>query len=375
MNPPPASRFFRLFARLVVVSAVLLVWWGAATTTKNAGMVFADWPLSLGSFNPPGWLEHMIPFLEHSHRLLAKLVGVLVLVLFCWAYVRTGKRAIEVFLLVATMAVVLGVFIAAGSERTDPVLKQRWLSLGLGLAILPLGWLLWSWCSRRRNWSLLQKLTALALLMVTTQAILGGLRVTEISNAFAVLHGCFAQAFFCVLILIVMVSEKNWTALGYVAPASEQRFLRASGTGLVALVGLQLIFGASMRHFHRHALADDDLFLTQGQWIPSFEDPMIALLFLHKFTAFSLFFFVVGMVLRLRGKSSSIDGAASRDATILLGLLVVQIIFGLSVIGTGKSFWITNLHVLNGLAILAFAFVFAVKAIRGKSSEALLAKR
>ena len=102
---------------------------------------------------------------------------------------------------------------------------------------------------------------------------------------------------------------------------------------------------------------------------------MIDLLFLHKFTAFSLFFFVVGLVLRLRGKSSSIAGAASRDATILLGLLVVQIIFGLSVIGTGKSFWITNLHVLNGLAILAFAFVFAVKAIRGKSSEALLAKR
>jgi len=49
----PASRPFRLFARIVVVVAILLVWWGAATTTKQAGMVFADWPLSLGSFNPP----------------------------------------------------------------------------------------------------------------------------------------------------------------------------------------------------------------------------------------------------------------------------------------------------------------------------------
>lgn len=372
MNPLSASRPFRVFARVVVLVAILLVWWGAATTTKNAGMVFADWPLSLGSFNPPGWLEHMIPFLEHSHRLLAKLVGVLVLALFCWAYVRNGKRAVEVLLLVITMAVVLGVFIAAGSERTDPVLKQKWISLGVALALLPLGWLVWSW--RSRNWNLLQKLTALALLMVTTQAILGGLRVTEISNAFAVVHGCFAQAFFCVLILIVMVSEEDWPDLGYAAPASEQRFLRVGGTALVALVGLQLVFGASMRHFHRHALADDDLFLTQGQWIPSFEDPMIALLFLHKFTALCLFLFVVGMVLRLRGRSSSIEAAASRDATVLLGLFVVQIILGLSVIGTGKSFWITNLHVLNGLAILALAFVFAVKAIRGKSTEAGLAK-
>lgn len=376
MNQLPASRSFRLFAKWVVVVAVLLVWWGAATTTKNAGMVFADWPLSLGSFNPPGWLEHMIPFLEHSHRLLAKLVGMLVLALFCWAYVRNGKRALEVFLLVVTMAVVLGVFIAAGSERSDPVQKQKWLSLGLALAVLPPAWLVWSWRSRRRNWSLLQKLTALALLMVTTQAILGGLRVTEISNGFAVLHGCFAQAFFCVLILIVMVSGEEWASLGYAAPASEARFLRSGGTGLVALVGVQLVLGASMRHFHRHALADDDLFRTQGQWIPSFEDPMIALLFLHKFTAFSLFFFVVGMVLRLRGRSSLIDGRARRDAAVLLGLLVVQIVLGLSVIGTGKSFWITNVHVLNGLAILAFSFVFAVKAIRGgKSDEALLAKR
>lgn len=368
----PASRPFRLFARIVVVVAILLVWWGAATTTKQAGMVFADWPLSLGSFNPPGWLENMIPFLEHSHRLIAKLVGLLVLTLFCWAYVRSGKRALEVFFLVVTMAVILGVFIAAGSERVDPVQKQKWLFLGLGLATLPIGWLVWSW--RSRGWSLLQKLTALALLMVTTQAIFGGLRVTEISNAFAVVHGCFAQAFFCVLILIVMVSGENWTSSGYAAPASEGRFLRGAGIGLVALVGMQLIFGASMRHFHRHALADDDLFLTQGQWIPSFEDPMIALLFLHKFTAVCLFVFVVGMVLKLRGKTSPGDTAAGKQVAVILALLVGQIVLGLSVIGTGKSFWITNVHVLNGLAILALAFVFSVKAIRGKSSEAVLAK-
>jgi len=368
----PASRPFRLFARIVVVVAILLVWWGAATTTKQAGMVFTDWPLSLGSFNPPGWLEHMIPFLEHSHRLLAKLVGVLVLSLFCWAYVRSWKRALEVFVLVVTMAAVLGVFIAAGNERYDAAQKQRWLFLGLGLATLPIGWLVWSW--RSRGWSLLQKLTGLALLMVTTQAIFGGLRVTEISNAFAVVHGCFAQAFFCVLILIVMVAGREWEGDGYAAPRSERRFLKATGVALVALVAMQLIFGASMRHFHRHSLADDDLFLARGQWIPSFEDPMIALLFLHKFTAVCLFLFVVGMVLRLRVKASLSDVAAGHHAVILLGLLVGQIVLGLSVIGTGKSFWITNVHVLNGLAILALAFVFAVKAIRGKSPDAALAK-
>lgn len=372
----PRSPAFQWFARFVVFVAILLVWWGAATTTKQAGMVFADWPLSLGTVNPPGWLEHMIPFLEHSHRLLAKLVGILVLALFSWSYVRTWQRGLEVVGLVLLLAVVLGVFIAAGSERFDADLKRRLLLAALGLSLLPIAWLVWSW--RSRSWDLVQKLTALALLMVTTQAIFGGLRVTEISNAFAVVHGCFAQCFFCVLILIVMVSGERWQTGGFTGSSVLLRRSRLAGVALVVIVLMQLIFGASMRHFHRHALPDDDLFLTQGQWIPSFEDPMIALLFLHKFTAFALLLFVVGMFLRLGGAVA--NPAIGRLVTprlhvgAILGLIGVQITLGLTVIGTDKSFWVTNVHVLNGLLILALAFVFAVRAIRGKSTEAALAK-
>lgn len=368
----PKSAAFQFFAKAVVVVAILLVWWGAATTTKQAGMVFADWPLSLGSFNPPGWLENMIPFLEHSHRLLAKLVGILVLALFSWSYVKSGRRALEVVGLVVLLAVILGFFIAAGSERLDAGEKKKWLSIALSLSILPLSWIVWSW--RARGWSLLEKLTALALLMVMTQAIFGGLRVTEISNGFAVIHGCFAQAFFCVLILIVMVSGKGWSDLGFVSSPSLVRFLKYSSLALVVLVLMQLIFGASMRHFHRSSLPDDGLLLTQGRWIPSFDDPMIAVLFLHKLTAFCIFFFVLGLLLHLAGRSSLVDPRARRSLRFVFALLMLQIVLGLSVIGTGKSFWITNVHVLNGLAILAISFVFAVKSVRGRSSEGAFAK-
>lgn len=373
MNPQtPPNRAFQAFAKIVVFVAILLVWWGAATTTKQAGMVFADWPLSLGSFNPPGWLEHMIPFLEHSHRLLAKLVGVLVLVLFCWAYVRSGKRVIEAGCLVVSLALILGFFIAAGSERFDPAEKHKWLMVALGLSVLPVGWLVWSW--RGRSWNLIEKLTALALLMVTTQAIFGGLRVTEISNAFAVVHGCFAQAFFCVLILIVMASGPGWPETGFSSQSLRAGVMKLSGVILVFLISMQLIFGASMRHFHRHALPDDGLFKTQGAWIPSFDDPLIAVLFLHKFNGVCLFFFVLGMVIWLREGNGGSTSGAGRYALGILALLFVQIVLGLSVIGTEKSFWVTNVHVLNGLAILAISFVFAVKALRGKSTEAVLAK-
>ncbi|MCB1205596.1 MAG: COX15/CtaA family protein [Verrucomicrobiae bacterium] len=366
---------FQWFARFVVGIAILLVWWGAATTTKQAGMVFADWPLSLGTVNPPGWLEHMIPFLEHSHRLLAKLVGVLVLVLFSWAYVRNGRRALEVAGIVVLLAVVLGFYIAAGSERFDVMAKQRLLLIAAGLSILPVGWLVWSW--RSRGWDPVQKLTALALLMVTTQAIFGGLRVTEISNAFAVIHGCFAQCFFCVLILIVMVSAPGWRNAGFTVSRELLGRSRKAGVLLVGLVLMQLIFGASMRHFHRHALPDDGLFLTQGRWIPSFEDPMIAMLFLHKFTAFSVFFFVLGMALTLGGGTGNPAlrrlSTPGRHALAILILLCLQISLGLLVIGTSKSFWVTNVHVLNGLVILALSFVFAVRAIRGRDVDGLQA--
>ena len=129
-----------------------------------------------------------------------------------------------------------------------------------------------------------------------------------------------------------------------------------------------------MRHFHRSSLPDEGLLLTQGRWIPSFDDPMIAVLFLHKLTAFCILFFVLGLILHLAGRPSLFDPRARRSLLFVFALLLLQIVLGLSVIGTGKSFWITNVHVLNGLAILAISFVFSVKAVRGRSSEGALAK-
>ena len=104
------GKAFQFFTRLVVFFTILLIWWGAATTTKQAGMAFADWPLSQGSVNPEGWLNYMIPFLEHSHRLLGKWVGILVLVMFAWSYVRSRKTLFEVVGLVFVLATVFGIF-------------------------------------------------------------------------------------------------------------------------------------------------------------------------------------------------------------------------------------------------------------------------
>lgn len=362
----PISRAFHRYAGTVIFFTILLIWWGAATTTKEAGMVFADWPLSLGSVNPPGWLKHMAPFLEHTHRLLATLVGVLVLAMFSWAYcagsvTKKGKRIVELILLVVVLAVVFSVFIRAGGEKVSAAKKMSGIWAGVALGLIPIGWLVISWW--KRGWTTLQKLSAVALLMVTTQAILGGLRVTEINNAFATVHGCFAQAFFCLLVLIFLRSGKHWASSGYFSSAVKDRtFQLGAGVVLCLLIFWQLLLGASMRHFHRSGLADTDLLKTQGQWIPDLGEPIIAVMFLHKLSAFLIFLFVIGLAIFLFNRRHPVQ---SRNHILLIaGLLVAQLALGLSVIATGKNFWITNFHVLNGLAILALAFVYAVRCLR-----------
>jgi heme A synthase len=62
----------------------------------------------------------------------------------------------------------------------------------------------------------------------------------------------------------------------------------------------------------------------------------------------------------------------------IAGLLVAQIALGISVLVTGspehKKFWVTNFHVLNGLAILAVSFGLAVRAWSAGRRESFAAE-
>ena len=168
-----------------------------------------------------------------------------------------------------------------------------------------------------------------------------------------------------------MVSGKRWGDGGFRTTFAQRGLMKVTGAVLVALVGIQLVFGAFMRHYHRVGVADDGLLRTQGAWIPDFHDPVIAALFLHKFNAFCIFFFVIGMLIRFSRKDW--DQRGFRYMITIFAILCVQIILGLGVIGTDKSFWVTNVHVLNGLAVLALSFAFSVLSWRGQESRESLA--
>lgn len=297
MNSTP---WFHRYAIVAVMWAVLLVWWGAAVTTKGVGMAVPDWPLSFGSVNPEGWWNMPGVRLEHGHRILGAVMGLLVLGLVAWA--RIGK--------------------APSTVRT---------------------------------------LSIAALVAVIFQGILGGLRVTEISNGFAVFHGCFAQAFFCLLILIVMLSSPKWgERRREVLEAGALKSLRVRGIAFMIAVFLQLILGATMRHTHRGGLADDGILTTGGKFFPGFGDFDLAILFSHKAWAIMVLAASVAVSDFAKRKMTG-HPALRRHAFFMTGLVALQILFGVSVIFTGKGFWVTNVHVFTGLMILAGAFMLVVK--------------
>lgn len=173
-----------------------LIWVGGLVTTTDAGMAVPDWPNTYGYnlFLYP-WYDWVFGpwdlFVEHGHRLLASLAGV----------------------------VTIGVFILA-------------------------------WRIRQRRPELL-RLSAIALAMVIAQGILGGLRVVLDQRTLAMIHGCFGPAYFVVVICLHVVASPWWLAQERreeTDPSVSPRGLKTLSTVVLAMAFGQLILGANLRH-------------------------------------------------------------------------------------------------------------------------------
>jgi cytochrome c oxidase assembly protein subunit 15 len=170
------------------------VWVGGLVTTTDAGMAVPDWPSTYGYnlFLYPWqtWLAGPWDlFVEHGHRLLASLVGMLTigLVMVLW---RTQER--------------------------------RWL--------------------RHLSWA--------ALALVIFQGVLGGMRVLLDERTLAMLHGCTGPLFFALTVAMVVFTSQSWTmcATGSASADPASSLVRCLAVATCVLVYLQLVFGAVLRH-------------------------------------------------------------------------------------------------------------------------------
>ncbi len=290
-------RALNFYAWLVVGATLVLISIGGHVTTKGAGMAVPDWPLSFGQINPPGWWLMPAVRLEHGHRLVGAVIGLLTVCLAGWTFL---------------------------------VERDRFA----------------------------RRLVVLAVFGVILQGVLGGIRVNLNSTAFAVVHGCLAQAFLLLLagcaMRLAWATRSDSTAQG--ALAAPRPGLRLLGYALPVVLFVELIVAAVMRHYQA-GMAIPDFPLAFGRLIPPFASFEISIHFAHRVLALVILLGVLGACFagpwRVRGV---------RSPLLWMVLLVAfQIGLGASVVLSGRQSILTTLHVVNGAGVLLASFMFAVR--------------
>jgi heme a synthase len=199
----PTPRWLQALSVLTVLCALPLLTLGAEVTTKDVGMVDQApirSPLHLLQVVEElgGW-QRVIQekgigwVIEHSHRFVGWLVGLL------------------------TIGLVIGLF------RCE---SRRWL-----------------------RWAAFA-----ALLAVGLQGLLGILRVDlnnrfgpEVGRNLALIHGCTAQLVLALLVAIAVWTSLGWYNMGSATTADSPR-ARHAALVLVCVMYLQIVFGAIIRH-------------------------------------------------------------------------------------------------------------------------------
>jgi cytochrome c oxidase assembly protein subunit 15 len=201
-----------------------------------------------------------------------------------------------------------------------------------------------------------------------------------------VVHACFAQAFFCLAALTAIVTSRWWSGapdLTATEDAGKGGRLVALAAAAVAVVYLQLIVGALMRHYDA-GLAIPDLPLAYGRALPPADaaglaranalrdaDPLLRhvtlaqvwLHFGHRVGAVLVTAALVTVAIcafRLR----RVKVGLFTPAVLLLVLLAAQVTLGVLTVLWRKPADLASAHVAVGALVLVTTFVIAVRAAK-----------
>jgi cytochrome c oxidase assembly protein subunit 15 len=321
---------------------------------------------------------------EHTHRLWASIVGTLVVALTRWLGGRKSRLP---------LALIGAGEIAAGTAmlHVGPDWKGAGYFLsGIGGMVL-LASLVWF-----RAPALPRPLPTLgwwAFVLVQVQGLLGGLRVVldsqmvagaRLGIVFGIFHGCLAQGFLAVLFVVTLLTSRWWQAgQGEPAPQPKPATLTTArlAFGVTALIFLQLMLGATMRHQHA-GLAIPDFPLAYGRIWPAMDAGSVAsynahraemidanpitafqigLQMVHRFVALLIFAGVTGVAWKARKRPGI---ALRRLSYVWVGLILAQITLGAFTIWTNKAADIATLHVMVGSLSLVTGTLWCIIGFR-----------
>jgi heme a synthase len=328
MNNTNFNRPLHWFAVLTAVATFLLLGMGGLVTSHEAGMSVPDWPTSFG------YNMYALPikfwkggvFYEHTHRLAASVIGLMSIILAVWLCWKDSRKWI------------------------------KWLGVS-------------------------------AVIVVSSQGAIGGLRVVLSEDQLGIVHGVIAQLFFLMTCAIALYTSRFWLKISEGAKIIVPRSLRMLVVGTTVLIFLQLVLGATMRHQHA-GLSINTFPSAYGQLWPDtspdaiqrYNADRIEIMNVNPITAFQVIlqmihriaalviFICVALCAIQAGRNLGMRDGLTKFAFFWLALIVAQIGLGAATILTNKAADVATAHVMVGALSLVTGALWCIIAF-GRSAK------
>ncbi|HIA46577.1 MAG TPA: heme A synthase [Candidatus Hydrogenedentes bacterium] len=325
----PALRpWLSRYAKLLVVLTLFLIFMGGQVKSHEAGLAVPDWPTSFGenmfTFHYNNWVGGI--WHEHTHRLVASFIGLLTIIIMVWVHIADSRKWVK-------------------------------------------------------------NLSKLALVAVIAQGLLGGLTVVLLLPAWvSVSHGVLAQTFLMITILLAYTLSREWREREEAPAALEGNPVLKPALIMSAVIYLQLILGAIIRHTES-GLALPDFPLMAGQIVPFFtqesvdwvnnwrldytfetginlEQVTLAQLwahFIHRLGAVAVLA-ALFYVAKRAGAARDQYPNLWKTTIALMVLVTIQILLGILTVISHRVPLITSIHVVTGAATLGVSWWLTLRA-------------
>ena len=320
-DSPQHLLWLRLYSKIVSYSTLFLIFLGGLVKSAESGLSVPDWPTTYGYFMFSFPLDQMVGGIryEHTHRLVASIIGLMTL------------------------------FLAV-------------------------------WLSRSKVDAWLKKLGALAFVLVVAQGVLGGMTVKfHLPVWTSSMHGVLAQTFFLVTILIAYgLSNEKTVRKSEDLKGIDGKYIRMAIIFL-GMVFIQLIIGNLLRHTES-GLAVPDFPTMGGTMIPTFDQAMLNRInawnfehdhelvtmgqvhihILHRFWALLILLKLIYLNM-LAYKNCLQRPFVLKTLFLLNAAILTQIGLGIATVMSMKEIYTTTFHVAAGAVVLALSFLLVLR--------------